>query len=226
MTLRGVLFDATGTLIELREPVGDTYARVARAFDVELSAWRLGDAFGRIFRSAPPMAFPNEPPERIPELERDWWYKVVRGTLRAADSSVRFGEFARFFETLYSAYATAERWRATPGSREVLKLLRTRGLATGVVSNFDRRLTKILKELDFSGLLDSITLPADAGVLKPDARIFEIALERLGLAPNEVAFVGDDAERDLAGAREVGMLAIDAASMATLEDLPGRLPRS
>ena len=77
-----------------------------------------------------------------------------------------------------------------------------------------------------SDLLDSITLPADAGVQKPDARIFRLALERLGLAANEVAFVGDDAERDLAGARDVGMNAVDAGSLATLEDLSDHLQNS
>ena len=226
MTLRGVPFDATGTLIELREPVGDTYARVARDFGVEISAWRLGDAFGRIIRSAPAMKFPGEPPERIRELERDWWLAVVRGTIRTADSAVRFGEFERFFETLYAAYASAECWRARPGSLEVLKTLRASGYATGVVSNFDHRLPEILDCLDFSDLLDSITLPADAGVQKPDARIFRLALEQLGLAANEVMFVGDDAERDLAGARDVGMNAVDAGALATLEDLSDHMPMS
>jgi FMN phosphatase YigB (HAD superfamily) len=37
--------------------------------------------------------------------------------------------------------------------------------------------------------------------------------------------VGDDAERDLAGARRAGLAAIDVGELATLEDLPRRLAR-
>ena len=147
----------------------------------------------------------------------------MRRTFRDADSTLRFSEFDRFFENLYASYATSERWRARPGSREVLGALRARSLATGVVSNFDHRLREVLETLDFSHLLDSITIPAEAGAEKPDARIFRIALERLGLAAKEVAFVGDDAVRDLSGAREVGMTAVDVAALTTLEDLPARL---
>jgi len=223
VTLRGVLFDAAGTLIELRESVGVTYSRVAREFNVEIPAERIADAFGRSFASAPSMAFPGETPERINELERRWWHSIVGQTIQTADARVRFDDFEGFFQTLYATYATAERWRARPGSREALRSLRARGLATGVVSNFDHRLTHILEQLDFSRLLDSVITPARAGVLKPDAHIFRIALEELGLAAEEVAFVGDDALRDLAGARDVGMLPVDVAAMTTLEELSLRL---
>ena len=40
-----MLFDAAGTLIELREPVGETYARVARAHGVALSPDQLEATF-------------------------------------------------------------------------------------------------------------------------------------------------------------------------------------
>jgi HAD superfamily hydrolase (TIGR01450 family) len=46
------------------------------------------------------------------------------------------------------------------------------------------------------------------GVGKPSPPIFEIALERLGCRPAEAAMVGDSAESDLAGGREVGMATI------------------
>ena len=61
--IRAVLFDAVGTLIELREPVGETYARMARPFGVALPAWRVDDAFRRILKRAPPLVFPDA---------RDW----------------------------------------------------------------------------------------------------------------------------------------------------------
>jgi putative hydrolase of the HAD superfamily len=48
----------------------------------------------------------------------------------------------------------------------------------------------------------------EAGVLKPDPRIFEILLVRAGLEPAEAAHVGDDADADVEGARRAGVLPI------------------
>lgn len=48
----------------------------------------------------------------------------------------------------------------------------------------------------------------EAGVLKPDPRIFEIVLARAGLRAAEAAHVGDDADADVEGARRAGVLPI------------------
>jgi putative hydrolase of the HAD superfamily len=48
----------------------------------------------------------------------------------------------------------------------------------------------------------------EAGMLKPDPRIFEILLERAGLGAHEVVHVGDDAEADVEGARAAGVLPV------------------
>ena len=221
--ITAVLFDATGTLIELREPLGETYARFAREFGVDLPAWRLGDAFGRIFRQAPPMVFPNAPAEEVGRLEREWLRERVRGTFRAADSTARFSDFDAFFARLFATFATAEPWRARPGCRPMLAELRARGLATGVVSNFDQRLIHILQDLDLKEFLDVVMLPAEARAAKPDGRIFALALERLGVPAAEAAFVGDDLSRDLRGARAAGLA---PAPVLDLEDARRLLRRA
>ena len=46
---------------------------------------------------------------------------------------------------------------------------------------------------------------ADVGVRKPNPRIFHLACERLGVAPEHALMVGDHAEADIRGARGVGM---------------------
>ena len=48
----------------------------------------------------------------------------------------------------------------------------------------------------------------EAGMLKPDPRIFEILLSRAGLRADEAAHVGDDADADVEGARRAGVLPI------------------
>lgn len=221
--LRAVLFDAAGTLIELREPVGETYSRLAADYGVELSAWRIGEAFARVFRAAPLMVFPGEAPERIPSLERDWWRALVRAAFRAADGTARFSDFEAYFERLYAHFASPDTWRAAPESGEMLVELRRRGLVTAIVSNFDRRLHRILEGLGLSPLFDAVVLPSDAGAAKPDPRIFAFALERVGSCAAAALFVGDDRDRDLAGARCAGLHAIEVQSLATLAELPDRL---
>jgi len=218
-----VLFDAAGTLIELCEPLGETYARVARSHGVELPPWRIEDAFRRILLHAPPMVFPEASPAATPALEREWWRRLVRATFRAADSTVRFADFDACFDALYAAFARPQAWRRRSGCREALGELRERKIATAVVSNFDRRLPAILAGLGLAPLFDAVVLPSDAKAAKPDPPIFLLALERLGARAAASVFVGDSQERDLAAARRLGMRAIDVASLATLRDLARHL---
>lgn len=221
--IRAVLFDAAGTLIELCEPVGETYARLARDFGVALPAWRLDDAFRRIFAGAEPMLFPDAAPGEVAALEREWWRGIVRSTFLAADSTQRFGDFDAFFEALYALFSEPDSWRSRAGALELLRELRSRGLATAVVSNFDRRLPHILAGLGLAPWLDAIVLPSDAHAAKPDPRIFALALERLGVAASEALYVGDDADKDVNGASAAGLEAVDVHSLATLSQLPARV---
>jgi putative hydrolase of the HAD superfamily len=217
--IRAVLFDAVGTLIELREPVGETYSRAVAEQGLRISAWRMGDAFRRMVASAGPLVFPDAEPVELPALEREWWRQVVRSTFLAADSARRVPDFEACFEGLWRHYASPAAWRVREGGRELLEDLRERGLRTAVVSNFDGRLPGLLEGLGLAPLLDAVILPSDAGAAKPDRRIFEAALGALGLAPEEALFVGDHADHDLEGARSVGLDAVDVAALATLREL-------
>jgi len=68
----------------------------------------------------------------------------------------------------------------------------------------------------------------ELGVLKPDARIYRIALERLGVPAGEALFV-DDRPENVAGAEAVGMRGLvftgDASVEALRRTLDGALPR-
>ena len=95
--IRAVLFDAAGTLIHTAEPVGEVYARVLTEYGAEIPAWRLDDAFRRVHRRAVPCVFPAASPDEIPAREREWWWRRVRETLRAADSQARVRDFDDLF---------------------------------------------------------------------------------------------------------------------------------
>jgi putative hydrolase of the HAD superfamily len=66
-------------------------------------------------------------------------------------------------------------------------------------------------ELRSVGLLeyfDPIIVSGDYGYRKPDARLFQKALDALHLQPEQTLFIGNDLYHDIFGAQQVGMKAI------------------
>ena len=220
--IRAALFDAVGTLIHLREPVGETYARVARQAGVDVPASALQAAFAPALRAMPPMAFPGLGPMEVQQEERAWWRSVVDAVFRAARAAP-FSDFERCFDRLFDHFASAGAWRSADGAAAALGALRARGLRTGLVSNFDHRLRPLLSELGLAPLLEVVVLPADAGAAKPDPGIFAVALARLGVRADQAVYVGDDAEHDLDGAQRAGLRAIDVRTVRDLRDLASQI---
>jgi putative hydrolase of the HAD superfamily len=227
--LLAVLFDATGTLIELREPVGESYARIARQWGVELSARRLDDAFTRVLRHAPPIRYTEAERDAgaICARERTWWRDVVRSTFiatdLATDDTLRFANFEGFFDATFDHYAGAQAWRLRPGALAALPALAARGLRLGVVSNFDQRLINILQKLEIAHFFECVMIPLRCGARKPAPAIFRSALAELGVESREALYVGDDPEDELAATRELGLRVLDVRTLETLEALPARL---
>ncbi|GIW56700.1 MAG: hypothetical protein KatS3mg082_3104 [Nitrospiraceae bacterium] len=58
-SVRAVTFDAAGTLIEPRERVGETYARVARRHGIEVDPVLAEHRFFEVYRAAAPLCFPH-----------------------------------------------------------------------------------------------------------------------------------------------------------------------
>ncbi len=88
--------------------------------------------------------------------------------------------------------------------RPVLKEL-SRNFRLGVVSNNYGNLNSMLAS---EGLLDYFSVVADSGqvgALKPDARLFQHALDALKLTPAQALMVGDSLPRDMRGAEALGM---------------------
>jgi glucose-1-phosphatase len=77
----------------------------------------------------------------------------------------------------------------------------------GLISNAWLGMRGWIVSKQFADAFDAMTISAEAGVMKPDARIYQIALEELGVAPSESVFL-DDFPENVAGARAVGMQAI------------------
>jgi putative hydrolase of the HAD superfamily len=228
VTIRGVLVDAAGCLIRPAEPVGETYARAARAQGVDLPGWRLDDAFARVIARAEPVRYAGTDASGRIERERAYWRAIVRSTFLAADSTVRFPDPDGLFEALFDHFARGAAWTLAAGAREGLSALRARNLRLGVASNFDHRLPMILEEIGIKDVFHSLTIPSGCGRAKPDPGFFAAAVAELGTAPAETVHCGDHPERDLAAARSAGLRALRLsaepdAQGAGWADLPARV---
>jgi putative hydrolase of the HAD superfamily len=83
---------------------------------------------------------------------------------------------------------------------------------TGVISNALSNVREAIEDKwRMADAFDAITISAEVGVMKPDPRIFHIALQTLGVQPAEAVFV-DDFLHNVEGARAVGMHAIQFRS--------------
>jgi putative hydrolase of the HAD superfamily len=75
----------------------------------------------------------------------------------------------------------------------------------GLVSNFYGNLETVCHNTAIQSFFGVIVDSVQAGLTKPDPRIFRRALDELGVTPADATFVGDSAARDMAGARALGM---------------------
>ena len=90
---------------------------------------------------------------------------------------------------------------------DFIRHLRREGYGTALLSNAPRRLRQWLRELDIVDAFDTILISGEEGMAKPDPAIYELALERLGVVPEEAVFV-DDMRENVSAARQVGLKAV------------------
>jgi epoxide hydrolase-like predicted phosphatase len=86
--------------------------------------------------------------------------------------------------------------------------LRLDGLRTGLLTNNAKEFETFWRPLlPLDELFDDVVDSSAVGLRKPDARIYELALDRLGVAAAHAVFI-DDAAGNVEGARAVGMSAV------------------
>jgi putative hydrolase of the HAD superfamily len=112
--------------------------------------------------------------------------------------------------------------------RETLVALKKLGLKMGIVSNTFVNRTSLDRHMRELGILDFFPLRMysyEFKIRKPDRRIFQIAAERIGESPENIAFVGDRVNRDIRPALSCGMTAVlkDAYTNAGLPTPPGAI---
>jgi putative hydrolase of the HAD superfamily len=202
-----VLFlDAAGTLMEVAEPVGVTYARIAAAHGVSVDAAAMDHAFRCTWKELPP---PLHPPGRPPhDDDRSWWRELVLQSFeKVLFDPIATDVFEPMFTALYDHFAQARAWRlyedAVPALRELHGHVRLM-----VLSNFDRRLHSILGGHGIAGLFERIIVSSEVGAGKPHERMFQAALDAAGVAPERCFHAGDEEIADVHGAEALGIPAM------------------
>jgi putative hydrolase of the HAD superfamily len=135
-----------------------------------------------------------------PHYRRQAWAAGLKA-VGVPDSELagKFAEsFKALFGTLHKPFADVE-----PTLDQLV------GKRLGILTNgpSDLQRTKI----DTSGLgpsFNPVLISTELGIGKPDPRIFEFALERMGVEPRECVMVGDSLERDVQAASTVGIPAV------------------
>jgi putative hydrolase of the HAD superfamily len=188
---RAVLFDWGGTLDAEGEPWKDRVAALLRAEGLTIPPERFDPAFygaDDALVGAVPPALPFDATVR----------RLIDGLvegLALTDRSLAARVAAAFLERSRAAV------RANAPLLEAL----ARRYRLGIVSNFYGNLDAVCDDCGVRSLFGIIIDSARVGWQKPDPRIFQAALEGLGVSAAEAVFVGDSLPRDMAGARAVGM---------------------
>ncbi|BDG02761.1 haloacid dehalogenase type II [Anaeromyxobacter oryzae] len=185
--LRAAVFDAYGTL-----------------FDVTSAAADAKDALGAHWQ-------PLADLWRTKQLQYSWlrglagrhadFRQVTGDALDFALESLGVGDGAlrARLMTLYETLA------AYPDARPALEALRRSGLPCAILSNGSPpMLAAATRSAGLTGLLDAILSVEEVGVYKPHPSVYRLAVDRLGLAPEEILFVSSNGW-DAWGAKASGL---------------------
>src|SRR6266404_8438891 len=199
--IKAIFFDAAGTLFHLPLGVGYHYALVGEEIGLKLDAAQLDGAFAKAWNSMPKRVPIDGPREND---DKDWWRTLVDLVLDQVTPSLSELDRDNFFEIAYEHFAEAGVWELYPEVLDVLEKLQPQ-FQLAAISNFDGRLRMILEQLGISKFFSQVFLSSEIGADKPDPLIYLRAVKFLGVEAEEALHVGDDPERDWAGATAAGL---------------------
>jgi epoxide hydrolase-like predicted phosphatase len=198
MPIKAILFDYGSVLVQL---VDETPRR------------QLADRYGIPLKRIYTLLFDTEASIQaaLGEISMEHHWRAIHEILRTPP-----GERVEFIRQFWAADGlNHELVEALPALREHYRL--------GLLSNANDDLRAMLVERwQIDGLFDDMIISAEVGLLKPDRRIYELAVKRLDVQPDEAVFI-DDMPVNIEGARIAGLEAIQYLSNSQVFEDLGRI---
>lgn len=95
------------------------------------------------------------------------------------------------------------------GALDVLQCLKNKDIKIGIITNGSVHSQNFkINQVNIGDYFDSIIISDEVNILKPDKRIFELALQSLNVSPQTSWYVGDHPNNDVQGALDAGLNAI------------------
>jgi putative hydrolase of the HAD superfamily len=126
--------------------------------------------------------------------------RALAGRLGAELSDLQLAEACRVRRTVQRKLLALR-----PEALPTISWLRERGLKIGVLSDCTVELPEAWPGLPVSALVDAAVFSCEVGLRKPDARLFALVTDRLGVSPANCLYVGDGGGHELSGARSAGL---------------------
>jgi 2-haloacid dehalogenase len=201
--IRACVFDAYGTLFDVHSAVGRHRERLGDKADAVSMAWRTKQLEYTWLRS-------------LMGRYVDFWQVTGHALAYALDAhGVRD---PRLEDDLLQAYLSLECYPEVP---RVLGELRQAGMKTAVLSNGSpMMLEAAVGSSGIGALLDAVISVDVLGVFKPDLRVYQLAIETLGVGRDQVSFQSSNAW-DAAAAATFGF---KVAWCNRFSQVPERLP--
>jgi HAD superfamily hydrolase (TIGR01509 family) len=211
VSIRGVLFDFSGTLFRLEV----TGSWLPEHEDAERAEHLLQ------VLTAPTGPKVTLPVHRTPQWQRrdldpDVHRAVYTESLRQAGITE-----PGLAELGYERMLEPANWTVYPDARAALERLRDAGIPVAVVSNIAWDIRPIFERVGVADLVTTFVLSFQEGSVKPDEKLFRIACDRIGVDPTDALMIGDSAEAD-GGAAALG-LAVEIIPALPTHDRPDAL---
>lgn len=200
--IKGVMFDFSGTLFRIQSTAQWLRAVVADA-GLAVSEDELGACASRLEEAGalPGGVAPRRVPPRVQGLwrERDLSAEQHRAAFTALIREAKLPS-ADLADALYDRSQVSEAWQPYADTEKTLRALRNQGIPVAVVSNIGWDMRPVFRDHGVDNLVDAYFLSYECGVEKPDPRIFQMACDKLKVAPGEALMVGDDRVADVGAA--------------------------
>ena len=213
MVLRAALFDFGGTLLDMQSDKRAherAYDALVEKFDLSLTGHELYEAVER--EEEVKQSAPGGPWVPVKDITHDALLEV----LSSIGHELRMQDWIWF----WGAYQSLHRQYLVPISyaASVLQDAKRLKLHVGLLSDVDHEFLDLaMQAVHLKGSFDAITTSEDVKRSKPAKEMFTAALEKAGCKASEAVYIGDSVEKDVRGAKAVGMRAIHFSTDACKE---------